>query len=147
MIGGNFRLDEIQAAILRIKLRYLHLWTTQRVNCAEEYDILFEEYDLPNIVTPLDVWDGHVYNQYVIGILDNTRDKLKEYLLKNGIETQIYYPVPLHKQECFSGYNNHLYPIAERWSETSLALPIYPGLTSEKQKYIVKTIKEFYSGM
>ena len=147
-IGINSRLDELQAVVLRIKLKHLKVWTEARVVNATRYDELFAKEGFgENVVTPVRAKDsGHVYNQYVIRV--KKRDKLKDFLGVNGIGTGIYYPLPLHLQECFSGlgYKRGSLPVSEAAAKETLALPIYPELSAAKQKYLVKTVAKFYGG-
>ena len=145
VIGGNFRLDAIQATILIIKSRYLDKWTDNRIKNAETYKILFESEGLFEFISlPIEKTGRHVYNQFVIRV-EKKRDELKKFLFDNGIGTEIYYPVPLHLQECFKhlGYKRGDFPVSEMASETTLALPVYPELTEEQIIFVVKKIKEF----
>jgi dTDP-4-amino-4,6-dideoxygalactose transaminase len=146
-VGINSRLDELQAVVLRIKLEKLKSWTEARVINAGRYDDLFEKAGLASLVTTpfIEEGNGHVYNQYVIRV--KKRDKLRENLIKNGIGCGVYYPLPLHLQECFKGlgYKRGDMPVSEAAAKETLALPIYPELSKAKQSYVVKTIKEFYN--
>jgi len=152
VIGINSRLDEIHAAVLLIKLRYLEKWLCDRYNIAYKYEEIFERYNLLNkIKLPLNdirysEYKDHTFNQYVIYAKD--RDGLQEYLKENGIGTNIYYPLCLHLQECFKylGYKVGDFPVAENASKHVLALPMYPEFTEEKQEYVVNKISEFYKG-
>ena len=146
-IGGNFRLDEIQAAVLLVKLKYLDDWTKQRQANASEYTKLFNDAGLgDNVKTPVTV-DGyrHIYNQYVCRVKD--RDALRKHLADNNIGSEVYYPVPLHVQDCFSylGYKEGDCPESESAANETVAVPIYPELTSEQKEYVVKTISDFYT--
>jgi dTDP-4-amino-4,6-dideoxygalactose transaminase len=144
IVGGNFRLDALQAAILRVKLKYLSSWTESRRNNAKSYRSLFEKEGLRgSIALPSDE-PGHIYNQFVPRFRD--RDRLQTFLKDKGVETEVYYPVPLHLQQCFNdhGYRNGEFPQAELAARESLALPIYPELRMEQQVSVVKQIKEFY---
>jgi dTDP-4-amino-4,6-dideoxygalactose transaminase len=145
IVGGNFRLDTIQAAVLRVKLKYLMRWTQARRNNAARYRLLFSEMGLPEWISLPEDRPGHIYHQFVARMPD--RDRLKAFLQERGIETEIYYPLPLHLQECFRGlgYQRGDFPRAEAAARDSLALPIYPELTEAQQRYIVSQIKEFYS--
>jgi dTDP-4-amino-4,6-dideoxygalactose transaminase len=144
LVGGNFRLDALQAAILRAKLRHLDGWTRGRRENAERYRGLFRDAELEDVVrVPTDV-PGHIYNQFVIRA--PRRDELAAHLREAGIGTAIYYPVPFHLQECFAdlGYSEGDFPHAEQAARETLALPIYPELTGEQQAYVVDRIREFY---
>jgi dTDP-4-amino-4,6-dideoxygalactose transaminase len=144
VIGGNFRLDALQAAVLRVKLRSLPTWSESRRHNADRYRSLFREAGLDQVKLPEDV-PGHIYNQFVIRVPD--RDRLRAFLQENGIETEVYYPIPLHLQECFKslGYRVGDFPHAEAAARESLALPIYPELTEDQQKYVVRQTAEFYA--
>ena len=147
VIGGNFRLDALQAAVLRVKLAYLATWTAARRANAERYRTLFAEAALAGYVAlPTDV-AGHIYHQFVV--LAPARDRLQAFLRERGIETEIYYPLPLHLQECFLdlGYREGDFPRAESVAHQALALPIYPELTEPQQRYVVSQISEFYHSM
>ena len=145
-VGGNFRLDEIQAVVLSIKLRHLDAWTEGRQRNAGIYRELFQHAGLGGkVVTPLAVAGGrHIYNQFVIRV--ERRDALREHLAKNGVGTEIYYPVPLHVQKCFDylGYKAGDCPESERAAAETLAVPIFPELTPAQLEYVVQTIAGFY---
>jgi len=146
-IGGNFRLDALQAAVVSGKLKYLDDWTAGRQRNAEVYRQLFRDAGLEAHVTlPLERENRHIYNQFVIRV-SSGRDDLRQFLSDAGIATEIYYPVPLHLQECFKdlGYRKGDFPVAEHAAETSIALPIYPELTDDQQGYVVEKIKDFYA--
>jgi dTDP-4-amino-4,6-dideoxygalactose transaminase len=146
IVGGNFRLDALQAAVLRVKLKYLTAWTAARRSNAQRYRVLFQEMGLAGEgVLPEDT-PGHIYNQFVVRLPD--RDRLRTFLRERGVETEVYYPVPLHLQECFLqfGYREGAFPEAEAAARHSLALPIYPELTETQQRYVVSQIREFYKG-
>src|SRR5690606_38035891 len=132
LVGGNFRLDALQAAVLRVKLPHLGAWTVARQENARRYEALFTGAGLAGMVRlPARAPDPtHVYNQFVIRA--PRRDDLRAYLQENGIGTDIYYPVPLHLQPCFSGLGHRegAFPEAERAAREVLALPIYGELTS-----------------
>jgi dTDP-4-amino-4,6-dideoxygalactose transaminase len=162
LVGGNFRLDAIQAAVLLVKLRYLDKWTAKRQENASYYDSLFQQSGLVEkglITLPQAVWEdlilksisnpksfSHVYNQYVIRAQD--RDELKSYLNEQNIGTEIYYPLALHQQECFAelGYRQGDFPESEKAAAETLALPIYPELEPVQQDYVVERISSFYEG-
>jgi dTDP-4-amino-4,6-dideoxygalactose transaminase len=146
LIGGNFRLDELQAAVLVVKLKHLDAWTLARQANAEHYDALFRAADLGAAVqVPARVPKSrHIFNQYVIRT--PRRDELRAHLSASGIGTEIYYPVPLHSQECFA-YLKHEpedFPHSQRAAEEVLALPIYPELTREQREYVVRQIEAFF---
>ena len=147
LVGGNFRLDALQAAIVSVKLKYLDEWTAARRENATNYRKLFNAAGLDQIIhLPTEEQPGHIYNQFVISI-DNKRDELRRHLQTAEIGTEIYYPVPMHLQECFSNlnYNEGDFPVAERAAAHTLALPIYPELSDDQQAYVVDKIKQFYS--
>jgi len=145
MIGGNFRLDALQAAVLRVKARHLARWTEARRANAERYRRLFTDAGLdPRVTLPVEpAGRYHIYNQFVIRV--PARDRLREHLEARGIGTEIYYPVPFHLQECFAslGYRPGAFPEAERAGRETLALPIYGELTEAQQRYVVESIAEF----
>ena len=144
MIGGNFRLDTIQAAALLVKLPYLEKWHAARQKNAVFYDQKFAN---SQIKTPYIAYqrEYHIYNQYVI-IVSEKRDALRQYLTSNEIGHEVYYPVPLHLQECFRdlGYRRGDFPNSEYAAEHSLALPIYPELTDEMKAYVVEKILKYF---
>jgi dTDP-4-amino-4,6-dideoxygalactose transaminase len=146
LIGINSRLDSLQAAILRVKLPYLDGWSEARASNAERYNRLFEDAGLTEEIGLPIVRDNvrHIFNQYIIRV-GGRRDALVAHLKQNEIGTDIYYPVPLHLQECFRylDYKAGDFPEAERAARESLALPIYPELTLEQQSYVVESIREF----
>ena len=158
-VGWNCRLDSIQAAVLRVKLRYVEQWNAQRRQHAGMYDGLFSEAGLAarrNEVTsdstsgfPIrllrtDVRAEHVFHQYVIRA--HRRDELREFLTARGIGTEVYYPIPLHLQACFSylGYAEGDLPESERAAAEVLAIPMFPELTEDEQRWVVENIGEFY---
>lgn len=149
MIGGNFRLDALQAAIVSIKLKHLDDWTQARQENARKYRNLFTLAGLDDVVKiPFEKEERHIYNQFVICVNDR-RDALRSFLLEAGIGTEVYYPVSLHLQECFSdlNYKNGDFAVAEHAAKHTLALPIYPELTDDQLSYVVEKIKAFYFGM
>jgi dTDP-4-amino-4,6-dideoxygalactose transaminase len=144
IIGGNFRLDALQASVLRVKLKYLASWTEARRKNAERYRLMVEEKGLLEWVSlPEDV-PGHIYNQFVVRV--GNRDGLQAFLRQRGVATEVYYPLPLPCQECFEnlGHRRGDFPEAEAAAEQSLALPVYPELTADQQRYVVDQIMEFY---
>ncbi len=149
IIGGNFRLDTLQATVLNVKLDHLDKWTRMRQRSAARYISLFEETGLCDehgIGLPGAVYepDHHVYNQFVIRV--SRRDRLQEFLESRGIGTEVYYPRPLPLQPCFQylGHQKGDFPRAERAANETLALPIYPGLTEPQQEAVVEAIRSFY---
>lgn len=158
LVGGNFRLDPIQATALRVKLPYLDGWHRKRGENAARYNALFQNGDLVaggKITLPVSVYSKslpqqsdkgphyHIYNQYVIRA--DRRDALRDWLLENDIGCEIYYPVALHQQECLGDYRQQLsLPHSEKAAAETLALPIYPELTPVMQEYVVDTISRFY---
>jgi dTDP-4-amino-4,6-dideoxygalactose transaminase len=147
LIGGNFRLDELQAAVLVIKLKHLDEWTRGRQANAAHYDALFAAANLSGAVTLPFRSPGarHIYNQYVIRV--PRRDRLREHLQKRGIGTEIYYPLSLHEQRCFAylGHSPEDFPHAHAAAAEVLALPIYPELTAEQRAYVVDNIASFFA--
>jgi len=147
IIGGNFRLDELQAAVLRVKLKYLDQWIDGRRRIAKLYEELFSLAGLTDnpIKLPLEP-NGyrHSYHQYVIRT--PKRDELSRYLSAEGIGNNIYYPIPLHLQKCFAylGYKEGDFPVAEQASKEVLALPVYPELTTQMLQTIVDCIGRFF---
>jgi dTDP-4-amino-4,6-dideoxygalactose transaminase len=144
-IGGNFRIDEIQAAVLNVKLAYLDGWTAARQKNAAFYDAAFARADLGGAVqTPVRLAGRHIYNQYVLRVRD--RNPLRQHLMAAGVGTEVYYPVPLHLQKCFAylGHAPGEFPESERASEESVALPIYPELEEAQQQYVVDAVADFY---
>ena len=174
-VGGNFRLDALQAAVLRIKAKHLPAWTEARRRNAARYRQLFDEAGLsqapasggragvPAIGLPVEVPGRyHIYNQFIIRVPDrpgaagvrqaageSTRDRLRAHLEARRIGVEIYYPVPFHVQECFAalGHREGEFPEAERAARETLALPIYGELTEAQQRYVVGAIAEFLNGV
>lgn len=170
-VGGNFRLDALQAAIVRVKLKYLDEWTAGRQRNAALYNRLFAEAGLteisdhsdPPLTLPYEsatrgrygrrieasfgpfAGHRHIYNQYILRA-GHGRDELRAFLTRRKIGTEIYYPVPLHLQECFAGwgYRSGDYPVSEAAAAQTLAIPIYPELTAEQIRTVVDAIAEFY---
>jgi len=166
LVGGNFRLDALQGAIVSAKLPHLDAWTEGRRRNAERYNRLFAESGMdvcntrewndgrrrlvgrraaPHVVLPTEVTQRHVFNQYIIRV--SSRDELKTGLQNRGIGTEIYYPVPMHTQDCFRsfGYTVGDFPESEAAAAQTLALPIFPELTDEQASYVVRCIREFFS--
>lgn len=143
MVGGNFRLDALQAAVLRVKLKYLDEWTAGRQRNAATYRQLFAEAGA-QVGLPADAGHGrHIYNQFVIR--SDRRDALMAHLKAQQVGTEIYYPVPMHLQECFAelGHRAGDFPISEAAAQETLALPIYPELTPEQLRAVVDAVQEF----
>lgn len=147
-VGGNFRLDAVQAALLEVKLECLDEWTRMRRERAASYDELFDRSGLvtEGKVQPPQATADHVYHKYVIRT--RRRDELKEHLASNGIGTAVYYPLPLHLQPCFRelGYGEGSFPVAEAGAKETLAIPMYPELTQNQQEHVVAQIVEFFRG-
>jgi len=157
LVGGNFRLDPIQATVLRIKLKHLESWHKLRIKNALFYDDCFQSSSLVRngfVLPPKAVYrdkaeeqdesrNYHIYNQYIIRV--KKRDELRDWLSSKDIGTEIYYPLALHQQECIKDIDQQKQlPHAEQAAEETLALPIYPELTTDMQEYVVKSITEFY---
>lgn len=150
VVGGNFRLDAIQAAVLTVKLRYLDGWSQKRRDNAAYYDRRLAKARPGDVAPPKAVYQAggdhnhHIYNQYTIRA--KHRDELRQFLKDQGIGTEIYYPLPLHLQECFQdlGYKKGDFPIAEEAAGAVLSLPIFPELSAAQKDYIIEKIAEFY---
>ena len=149
VVGINSRLDSIQAAVLRVKLPHLDAWTTARQSNAARYMELFSRYDLEeHVVVPGEEPRGrHVWNQFVIRVAGGRRDALRAHLAACKVGTEIYYPVPLHMQQCFAslGWQKGDLPETERAAEETLALPIFPELEPAEQRTVVGRIAEFFN--
>ena len=145
-IGGNFRIDELQAAVLNVKLKHLDAWTTGRQRNAAYYDVAFARAKLGDALRTPGATAGvrHIYNQYVIRV--HERDRLREHMATLGVGSEIYYPIPLHLQKCFEylGHKTGDFPHSERAAAETLALPIFPELTETHLQYVVDTIGYFY---
>ena len=161
VIGGNFRIDALQGAVLRVKLPHLDSWSDKRRKNADLYNRLFKERGLAEetgnivfddnnkVLLPKAVYKNddlknyHIFNQYIIRV--QKRNALLDHLRKNDIGCDIYYPVPFHKQECFKylGYNDEEFPVSNCAANDSIALPIFPELTKEQITYVVDTIADF----
>ncbi|MGP8034708.1 MAG: DegT/DnrJ/EryC1/StrS family aminotransferase [Steroidobacteraceae bacterium] len=145
-IGGNFRIDELQAVVLNVKLRHLDAWTAGRQRNAAWYDAALARALVADALETPRVGSGerHIYNQYVLRV--RRRDELRAHLAAAGVGTEIYYPVPLHLQQCFAylGHGKGDFPESERAAAETLALPIYPELTEPQLQYVVDTITAFY---
>ena len=147
-VGFNSRLDTLQAAVLRVKLRHLDAWSDGRRERAETYTRLLGESGLTEFVTPPHVRPGarHIFHQYVVRVPAARRDALLEHLKQNGVGTKVYYPVPLHLQKCFAylGHGEGDFPESERAARETLALPMFPELTAGQQEYVVETLRRFF---
>jgi dTDP-4-amino-4,6-dideoxygalactose transaminase len=152
-VGGNFRLDAIQAAVLLVKLSHLDSWSEKRRQNADFYDKNFKSsglFEKTDIKTPVPVYKDsddknyHIYNQYTLRV--PFRDKLRQFLKEKDIGAEIYYPLPLHLQECFTdlGYKQGDLPEAEKASHQVISIPIYPEITTLQQEHIIQKILEFY---
>jgi dTDP-4-amino-4,6-dideoxygalactose transaminase len=147
VIGGNFRLDTIQAAVLRVKLKYLDQWTSQRQQVARKYRELFAARGLEGngLECPRVVQNRHIFNQFVIRV--SRRDELQQYLNQHKIGNAIYYPVPMHEQKCFAYllHQSGEFPQSEVAAHTTLALPMYPELSDKQQRRVVEVVADFYA--
>jgi len=152
-VGGNFRLDALQAAVLRVKLKHLDAWSAARQANAEYYSKRFDKMGLIRkglVQTPRAVYEKggdanyHIYNQYTIRVRE--RDRLQAFLKENRIGTGIYYPVPLHLQECFArlGYKRGDFPESEKAAAEVLSIPVYPELSDEQKNHVIIRISDFY---
>lgn len=145
-VGINSRLDELQAAVLNVKLPHLDTWSDERARKADIYDELLSKAHLDFELVPPARREGarHIFHQYVIRVPGH-RDALMEHLKDQGVGTKVYYPIPLHRQECFAdlGYKEGEFPEAERAARETFALPIYPELTESQQAYVVETLESF----
>jgi dTDP-4-amino-4,6-dideoxygalactose transaminase len=146
VIGGNFRLDELQAAVLRAKLPHLDAWTAARGRNAARYREAFATLGLsPDTLTlPTELPGRHVYNQFVVRAA--SRDMLKKHLAEGGIGSEVYYPVPMHLQPCFDGWGGKAgqFPVAESAALSTLALPVYPELRADQIQRVVGSVAAFY---
>jgi dTDP-4-amino-4,6-dideoxygalactose transaminase len=144
-VGINSRLDALQAAVLRVKLKHLDEWTNARERNAARYNALFAQAGIERVITPT-AHSGyrHIYNQYTIRC--QRRDELMQHLKAQGIGTEIYYPLPLHLQKCFAylNYREGSLPASEAIAKDCLSLPVYPELTADMQQYVVSRIVDFY---
>ncbi|MBL3593951.1 MAG: DegT/DnrJ/EryC1/StrS family aminotransferase [Synergistaceae bacterium] len=145
-VGLNSRLDSLQAAVLRVKLRHLDEWNEERRLVADRYGLLFAEAGLNDVVQAPTVLEGnsHIFHQYVIRC--SRRDALQAFLEEQGIASRVYYPLPLHEQRCFAflGHGKGDFPTAEALAEDVLALPVFPELTASEQERVVDAMAHFY---
>jgi len=145
VIGGNFRLDAIQAAVVLAKLKFLDQCTEKRRSNAQTYDRLFKEKGATDSLTlPQEIIPRHVYNQYIVRVKEK-RDELRSFLGGKNIATEIYYPLPLHLQDCFAslGYKKGDFPESEKAADEIIALPIFPELTTDQLEYVAASISQF----
>ena len=145
VIGGNFRLDAIQAAVVLAKLKFLDQCTEKRRSNAQTYDRLFKEKGATDSLTlPQEIIPHHVYNQYIVRVKEK-RDELRSFLGGKNIATEIYYPLPLHLQDCFAslGYKKGDFPESEKAADEIIALPIFPELTTDQLEYVAASISQF----
>ncbi len=142
VIGFNNRLDTLQAAVLKVKLKYLDAWNKKRQENAEYFNQNLSDLDLKIPFVP--EYNTHIYHQYVLR-LNQSSSKLIEHLRNKGIDARVYYPVPLHLQECFKylGYKKGDFPESEKAAQQTLAIPVYPDLTKKEMGYIITSIREF----
>jgi dTDP-4-amino-4,6-dideoxygalactose transaminase len=146
IIGHNYRMDEIQAGVLLIKLKYLKEWTRTRIEIAKLYCSLLK--DIEEIICPIESKGAlHVYHLFVIRVLNGKRDELREFLKKNGVDTGLHYPIPIHLQKAYKylGYKKGDFPVAEKQAGEILSLPIYAEMEKDKVEYVCKIIKDFYN--
>lgn len=145
-VGANSRLDEIQAAVLRVKLKHLDSWAAGRAKNAKRYDALFAKAAIKGVLSTPKISEGceSVYNQYVIRV--KKRDELRAHLASEGVGSEVYYPLPLHLQKCFKGlgYKKGAFPVSEKAAKEVLALPIYPELTQAQTRRVVEVIAGFF---
>ncbi len=146
LIGGNFRLDALQAAVVTVKLRHLDDWSSARQKNAARYDSLFKNSGLVDkglVELPVVATDRHIFNQYVIRVKD--RDEMRVFLKDEGIGNEVYYPIPLHLQECFAylGGKEGDYPESEAAAKETLAVPVYPELSDSQAKTVVEAVARF----
>lgn len=144
--GWNFRLDNLQAAILDVKLKHLSQWSASRNAAAQKYSRQLKELG-DRVVTPAEMPHAtHVYHLYIIRIKE--RDALQQYLKEKGVETGIHYPIPIHLSPAYAdlGYKKGAFPVTERNADEVLSLPIFPEITDDQIAYVVESIKEFYKG-
>lgn len=148
LVGGNFRLDALQAALLSVKLPHLDAYAEARRQNAQRYFDAFDDQSFFALPHPQSDAFEHVYNQFVIRLKESAqRDALQAHLKERGIGSAIYYPIPLHLQACFAelGYKEGDLPVSEACAKETLALPIFPGMTLEEQNYVIAEIKAFFS--
>jgi len=149
LVGINSRLDALQAVVLRAKVPHLDDWTNARQRNVQQYESMFSEAGLTDQIDLPFVRSGarHIFHLFVIRVRNDRRDALRAYLGEHGIGAEVYYPVPLHLQRCFSslGYTEGDFPASERAARETLALPVYPELTDEQRHFVVNTVRQFFS--
>ncbi|MFP6668450.1 MAG: DegT/DnrJ/EryC1/StrS family aminotransferase [Pirellulales bacterium] len=148
VLGGNFRLDAIQAAVLRVKMRYLDVWNESRRANAAQYAQLFDEFGIASdqVKLPCEAdTRRHIFHQFVVRVGKDRREELQRFLAERSIGSEIYYPLSLHLQECFThlGYQAGDFPASERATAEVLALPIYAELTADQQRHVVQAVADF----
>jgi dTDP-4-amino-4,6-dideoxygalactose transaminase len=146
VVGGNFRLDTIHAAVLRVKLKHLDSWSQARQQGAAYYTGTLTKYGLQghSVISPKVVQSRHIFNQYVVRCED--REGIREHLKKDKITTEVYYPVPMHLQECFAslGHKSGEFPESERAALTTLALPMFPELPNSQRERVIRSMAAYY---
>jgi len=146
-MGWNARLDALQAALLRVKLSYVESWIEARQAAARRYDLLIDDHHLGHFLQRPVVRSNrrHVFNQYVVRVASNQRDQLMRHLKAERIGSEIYYPLPLHRQDCLAylGYKAGDFPASEEACESVLALPMYPELKEEQQRRVIQSCAAF----
>jgi dTDP-4-amino-4,6-dideoxygalactose transaminase len=146
-LGWNARIDALQAALLRVKLPHLDRWLELRQQAAQRYDELIDEHQVGHFLRRPIVRPAckHTFNQYVVQLAPNERDGLMRHLKANQVSCDIYYPIPLHLQECLGhlGYGKGDFPLSEAACKTVLALPIFPEITPEQQHFVIQTCAEY----
>ncbi len=149
LVGINSRLDALQAVVLRAKVPHLDDWTNARQRNVQQYGSMFSDAGLTDQIDLPFVRSGarHIFHLYVVRVRNDCRDALRAYLGEHGIGAEVYYPVPLHLQRCFSslGYTEGDFPASERAARETLALPVYPELTDEQRHFVVNTVRQFFS--
>lgn len=145
VVGYNSRLDNLQAAVLNVKLEQLDGWIEKRIRNAKALNEAFK--DIGDIITPyVPNYNIHTYHQYTLRVDEKIRDSFVDHLNKSGIESRVYYPIPLHVQECykFLGYNPGSLPESSKAARSTLVLPVFPEMSDDEKEYIIKTVREFY---
>jgi len=143
ILAYNNRLDALQAAVLRVKLRYLDRWNKKRQAIAAQFNRCFAKFGLTTPLVP--AYNKHIYHQYVVRV-NTSNTELVRHLKEKGIDARVYYPLPLHLQECFKdlGYKKGDFPESEKAARQTLAIPVYPDLTAQEIKYIMRAVEEYF---